>query len=388
VLTSIWRLPGVDDPPGERAAGVWRDLDTSYGEAKLVSPPMWRRAAVERANQAKLQRALHECRPDVVSLWHMAALPFGLVTTLIRSGIPLVYVVCDDWLSYAPRIDPWMRLFFDRPRLGRIVERVAHVPATVPDVGASGAFCFVSELTRQRSLEHSRWSFPLSTVTFSGIDTQDFPTQSAHDDRPWRWRLLQVGRLDERKGVDTAIEALAHLPAEARLDVLGRGDDGYRQDLQQLSARLGVAERVHFAVVDRDELRRRYREADVFLFPTNWEEPFGLVPVEAMACGTPVVATGRGGSGAFLIDGVNCLHFPAGDGAALAERVRRLAGDAELRRRLVSGGFDTAAELTVDRLAEVLEVWHVGAAERFTNGVPPDRRPVAETLSGRGQSPP
>jgi glycosyltransferase involved in cell wall biosynthesis len=387
VLTSNLRLRGVDDPPSERSTGVWRDLPIAFSDTQLVSPPIRSRPAIERAAERSLAHAIEACRPDVVSLWHMAALPFGLITTLARSSTPVVYVVCDDWLSYAARMDPWMRLFVGRPRLGRLVERFFGIAATVPDVGASGSFCFVSEVTRQRSIEHTQWSFPVATVTYSGIDIDDFPIEHTTEERPWRWRLLHVGRLDERKGIATAVEALAHLPADAELQILGTGDEAYRHQLQQTADRVGASQRVHFGAVSRSELRRHYHEADVFVFPTNWEEPFGLVPLEAMACGTPVVATGRGGSGEFLVDGINCLRFPAEDAPSLAEQIRRLAVDAALRRRLVTAGSQTAAQLTVDRLADVLEEWHLAAAQGFPDGPPSDRRPNLATLGLRGQSP-
>src|SRR5439155_14590003 len=111
-------------------------------------------------------------------------------------------------------------------------------------------------------------------------------------------------------------------------------------------------------------------------------EPFGLVPVEAMSCGVPVVATGTGGSAEFLSDGTNCLCFHPGDAEALGAAVRRLAGDAELRARLVTGGLQTATELDVGRLADVLEEWHVAAAARYTTGRPPHRKPVNAGVRG------
>lgn len=380
VLTGTMRLPGVADPPNERAEGTWRDLNISYRDADLWSPPVWQRWGRERADQRRLEAALREVRPDVISLWHMGALSTGLITTLVRSGLPLVYVVCDDWLSYTAKIDPWMHWFVERPRLGQVVEHVAGVPATVPDLGASGTFCFVSELVRRRSLEHTQWTFPVATVTYSGIDERDFPITPRPPDRPWRWRLLHVGRLDPRKGIETAVRAMAHLPSDARLDVLGTGEDTHRDHLQSVARQLGVEARVCFGSVDRQALRRRYEEADVLLFPTDWEEPFGLVPIEAMACGTPVVATGRGGSGEFLVDSGNCLRFPAGDAGALAAAVRQLAVEPELRRRVAAGGVRTATELTATRLAEVLETWHLAAADRFRSGTPPHRPPFADVV--------
>jgi glycosyltransferase involved in cell wall biosynthesis len=378
VLTGDLRVAGVVDPPGERAAGIRRELPIAFREGDLWSPPPWRRPRLERRALRLVREAVATTRPDVVSLWHMAALSTGVITDLVRTGVPLVYVVCDDWLSYTARIDPWMRLFVDRPRLGRAVQALTRLPATVPDLGVSGTFCFVSELTKRRSLAHTSWTFPVSTVTYSGIDLADFPLVDAEEGaaRGWRWRLLHVGRLDPRKGIDVAIRALAHLPAQATLELLGSGDPGYAEELRRIAADAGVAGRVQFGSVPRAQLATRYRDADAFLFPTDWEEPFGLVPLEAMACATPVVATGRGGSGEFLVDQSNCLLFPAGDPEALAAAVRRLSESGQLRRTLVAGGLRTAAELNVDRLAEFLEAWHVAAATRFRHGLPPHRSPV------------
>jgi glycosyltransferase involved in cell wall biosynthesis len=78
---------------------------------------------------------------------------------------------------------------------------------------------------------------------------------------------------------------------------------------------------------------------------------------------TPVVATRRGGSAEFLVDGENCLEIPADDPVALAAAVQRLAEQPALRARLVAGGLATAAEHTIDRLADRLEVLHRQASD-------------------------
>jgi glycosyltransferase involved in cell wall biosynthesis len=374
VLVGSMRVAGVADPPGEREQNTWRDLPIAYRDGDLWRPPLRKLIGRERDAQRSLAAALERSQPDVISVWHLAALSTGLLHTLVDTGIPLVYVVCDDWLTYAPNIDPWMQHFERRPRVGKIAQRLLGIPATLPDVGASGTFLFVSEVTRQRAEELSPWSFPRSTVTYSGIDRTDFPEVSA-EARPWRSRLLQADRFDPRKGLETSLRALALLPPDTTLDFLGRGDDSYREHIVKLAAELGVAERVTTGAVPRSEMARHYSAADVVLFPTEWDEPFGLTPIEAMACDTPVVATALGGSAEFLIDGVNCLVVPPRDPAAVASAVQRLAGDPALRDRLVRGGRVTAAELNVDRLAEVLWEWHDAAGNRFAGGEPAHRPP-------------
>jgi glycosyltransferase involved in cell wall biosynthesis len=84
-------------------------------------------------------------------------------------------------------------------------------------------------------------------------------------------------------------------------------------------------------------------------------EAFGLVPLEAMASGCSVVATGVGGSSEYCLDGINCIHVPPGDPAALSCAVQQLAQSRGLRRRLVGGGLRTASAFTLDRQAAGIE---------------------------------
>ena len=208
----------------------------------------------------------------------------------------------------------------------------------------------------------------------AGVDTMFLRAVPEARAPEWRWRLAYIGRVVEQKGVGTAIESLVYLPAQATLQIVGEGDQPYRRSLEALAAQLGVAERVGFAPPrSGDALIDAYRDADVIVFPVQWAEPFGLVPLEAMALGRPVVATGRGGSGDYLVDGENSLLFEAGDARALATTLARLAGDADLRERLRAGGFDTAARHGEDEfnrraLEEVLT-----CARRARNGRPAGR---------------
>jgi glycogen synthase len=374
VLTTTMRVPGVAEAPGHDD-GVRRQLHMYLRDADLFVPPVWRRLAWERDNQRALAAALADADPDVVSVWHMGAMSMALLTALAGSGRPLVYAVCDDWPIYGPSLDGWMRLFAGRPRLAAVAGRLFGVPTTLPDLGGSGAFCFVSEVTRRRVEEQSGWRYPIATVVYSGIDRRDFPPLAGPPPpREWRWRLLYVGRVDDRKGIETLIRAMPLLPEAATLAIVGRGHAGYRQRLAALVAELGLDRRVTFDAVARSELAARYAAADCLVFPSEWIEPFGLVPIEAMACATPVVATGTGGSGEFLVDRQNCLLFPPGDAEGLAAAVTRLAGDECLRARLVAEGLALAGELTVDRLADTFDQWHLAASDRFRKGRPPDRQ--------------
>jgi glycogen synthase len=388
VLTTTLRVPGVPDRTDERAYGIRRDLAFYWDDHRLLSPSLPQRLKIEKANQLALSKAISAERPEVVSVWNMGAMSFGLLTTIIEKQIPLVYMVCDDWLVYGPKLDAWSRLFTARRTIARVARRFTGVPTSLPELGRSGQFLFVSDVVRRAAAKTTPEAARNGSVVYSGIDRRFFssPVAGGRPHRAWRWRLLYAGRLDQRKGVHVALDALALLPDDAVLEIRGRGDSDYLSTLREQAARLGVEGRVRFNDHSgRTDLHNAYMEADVVVFPVLWSEPFGLVPLEAMACGIPVVATGTGGSGEYLRDGANCLISPPVDAMALAKAVRRLASDVELRNRVVEGGLMTAEELDVDALAETLEAWHRSAAERFQHGRPKERRSPTHRLDELGR---
>jgi D-inositol-3-phosphate glycosyltransferase len=152
--------------------------------------------------------------------------------------------------------------------------------------------------------------------------------------------VLQLGRLVPRKGIDNVVRALALLPRHwpARLVVVGGDADAPNEiltpeigRLRRLATEHGVSARVHFAGRHgRDALRDWYVAADVFV-TTPWYEPFGITPLEAMACGTPVIGSDVGGIRYTVRDGVTGFLVPPHDPAALAQRL------VELRRRPALG---------------------------------------------------
>jgi glycosyltransferase involved in cell wall biosynthesis len=265
--------------------------------------------------------------------------------------------VHDYWPSYGPERDLWTRMWRWRPRAAAAAQRVTGLP-TRPDLAGAGRWLFNSHSMREETLttglQIDDWGIVAPGIDHAYLHAARQPAP------PWRWHLLCLGRIVPQKGVRTAIEAMSLLPAEATLRIVGEGDAAYRRDLERLARELNVADRVRFEPPKRGQrVFEVYRACDALLFPVQWPEPFGLVPLEAMALGRPVIATGRGGSGDYLEDGANSLLFAAGDATALAAAVTRLAADSGLRDLLREGGYRTAAEHGEDRfnqgaLAEML----------------------------------
>jgi glycogen synthase len=344
-----------DDP------NVRRDLRWYWRDHGFPHLSRTERVRLERHNARVLDRELRELRPDVVSWWSMGGMSLSMLERVRRLGLPAVAFVIDDWLAYGPDVDGWVRVFAGRSdRVASLAERVVGVPARV-DLDRAARCVFVSQTTRRRALEAG--VEPESAgITHAGIDPI---FMDPAPEREWDWSLVYVGRLDERKGVDTAVECLVHLPDAATLGIVGGWDEREEARLRGIAEAHGVAGRVTFAGQGgRAEVSAAYGEADVVVFPVRWEEPWGVVPIEAMARGRPVLATGRGGSGEYLRDGENALLFEAGDAAALADAVRRLS-DPDLRRRLRAGGLETASDHTEDRFNEaVLRELEAAAAAR------------------------
>ena len=182
-----------------------------------------------------------------------------------------------------------------------------------------------------------------------GVDLHAFrPDGPADERRPGMHRIVCVSRLVERKGIDDVVRALPSLPS-CELVIAGGGSaDSLEHDpvavqLRSLAASIGVADRVELrGPADRASVARLMRSADVVCC-TPWYEPFGIVPLEAMACGTPVIASAVGGLVDGVVDGVTGLHVPprrpdAGSPTAIAAIVDRPT----FQRRLGAGGHRPA----------------------------------------------
>lgn len=178
--------------------------------------------------------------------------------------------------------------------------------------------------------------------------------------------VLQLGRMVPRKGIDNVIRSLAHLPdstrAQARLMVVGgESPDGAALcsdeflRLQDVARQCGVLERVTFTGHrGRHELRTHYAAADVFV-TTPWYEPFGITPLEAMACGIPVVASAVGGLAHTVVDGATGYLVPPHDPQTLASRLQRLRDHPGLAQAMGRSGLNRVrAQFTWEQVSRSL----------------------------------
>jgi glycosyltransferase involved in cell wall biosynthesis len=177
-----------------------------------------------------------------------------------------------------------------------------------------------------------------------GVDLRLFqPLGPAEARDPRRKRIVSLGRLVERKGIADVITALTVLP-DVELIIAGGPEQRYLHEdpeamrLQRLATDLGVADRVRFrGRVERANVPPLLRSADaVVCYP--WYEPFGIVPLEAMACGVPVVVAQVGGLVDSVVNGVTGIHVPPRSPIALADALRSLLSNPKRCMELALGG--------------------------------------------------
>jgi D-inositol-3-phosphate glycosyltransferase len=234
----------------------------------------------------------------------------------------------------------------------------------------------LTAVDRQQMIRHYGEQAPIVVIP-GGVDLERFtpvPRTVARAQLgldPKQKLVLFVGRIQRLKGLEILIRAFARLAdVDAQLLIVG-GRPGISPEsreitrLQHLAGRLGVADRTHFlGAVAHEQLPTYYSAADVSVMPSSYES-FGLVAVESLACGTPVVATRVGGLRSIVHDGETGLLVPWRDAEMFAERLRRVLTDDELRGRLAAQARASVLEYGWDGIAdEHLSLYAEVRAER------------------------
>ena len=321
VLTSSFRNGDIRTPPDE--AGVERSLQFSS------SPQVDKRVECR-----KLANLLKQFSPDVVYFSNQAGLCQWLPVVARWRGFRTAFFLSDTsfvswrvgaWLSSAAKKNPFVHSLFGKTFL------VLGWPV-IQDQSCHFASEFLRGVAAKNRIPIANQN---SCVAHWGIELSQFSLTERE-----RWpvrRLLYVGRLSPQKGVHTALAALKLLAAADEfagltLTLAGGGPDlEYGNKVREWTVQAGLTGRVRFlGEIPRTELPRIYAEHDALIFPSEWDEPFAITPLEAMASGLAVVATTTGGSGELFRNHETALTFAAGDAADCARALRELCADREL----------------------------------------------------------
>jgi D-inositol-3-phosphate glycosyltransferase len=301
---------------------------------------------------AQLQQAWRRDRPDVVHshFWMSGKAALAAARPL---GIPVVHTF--HALGVVKRrhqgekdTSPPERLAEERAVLGAADRIVATCSDEVFELARLGG-----DVYRIR-------------VVPCGVDLDVFrPDGPAEPRTPGMHRLVSVTRLVERKGIGNVVSALRSLP-DVELVIAGGPErerlfeDADARRLRDLAAGVGVADRVRFVGgLGRERVPPLLRSADLAVC-VPWYEPFGIAPLEAMACGVPVVASAVGGLIDSVVDGVTGRHVPPRRPERIAWAVRELLADPGLRQALGRAGLERARRrFSWERVADgVLHAYH------------------------------
>lgn len=368
VLTSDHR---VATAPAAREPGVHRRLRVHglFGHPFLGIREL---RELELQNNATLREVMRHSEPDLVFAWGLAGLSRSMLFTLEDLGVPVAFAVCDHWIARSRDADVWLnwwnrrdgrwrqkalRMFWTitghRSRCHRFApttsmeryrfRRLYFCSAALRDFTAAAGF----------AVGHGAVIYcPLDTETFTG------PVKPAGETVK-RW--LYVGRLHEDKGVMTALRAAKAMGGRfpGTLTICGRGEPEYERQLREFAAAANLPVRFEPGARPAD-MPEIYRAHDALLFTSEWPEPFALTPLEAMACGLPVIGTMTGGSAELFRHRENALAYSAGNSHELAERMLELQGDARLRERVARAGQEEvrrrfARPHIVDQVEQFLE---------------------------------
>ena len=290
-------------------------------------------------NLPELRRFLKRRRYDVAYVFGLHHVGLACCAALTERGIPILWHFGDHHLANraAAWADSATYRFFTRTILREIYQAEARL-----DLRHAA---FLSEYLRDYYLERE---VPLGKtyVLPRGVE---FPLGTDVDRlREEPSVVLMAGRLSTDKGFHVVLQA-GRLLAERRLDlswkmrIVGGGDESYLAELKALADPLG--ERVEFVPkVSQGEILQMMSRATVFVSASIWGEPFGRTNIEAMGCGTPLVASLTGAILEIVRPGESALVYPKEDAAALSRELEQVLDDPVLRRSLALKGVERVAE--------------------------------------------
>ncbi|MCQ4336017.1 MAG: glycosyltransferase family 4 protein [Sulfolobales archaeon] len=211
------------------------------------------------------------------------------------------------------------------------------------------SFITISSYTKQLIVENN----PTAKVTIAhpGVDLNIFRPRRTNS-RNQKKRVMVILRGSRHKGDEVALEVLKNVNKKVPIHAVFVGG---KRLVRHYSKTIGLDfEYSVFSNVSDEVLAELYSSSDVFLF-TSYAEGFGLPPLEAMACGTPVVMTDNKGSRDYAIDGFNALISQPGDVKSLSDNLLKALQDDKLRERMIENGLETAKKFTWAKTVENFE---------------------------------
>ena len=305
--------------------GSWRD-----GVCKPIDDQKQIADIISR-NHARVEKVIQSFSPDVCLLGNIDLVSPAVFNPLLKKKIPVIHHLGNKVPGYAVQGTPTSNYY--------------HL--------ASASNWLREEVLRQ--------GYPLhdASVVYPGAFVNDFKMQvlPATD----KLRIVYASIVLPYKGCHTLIDALGRLHEKGidfSCSVAGTSTNpDYVLRLKEFVSSVGMERKVHFlGHLDREALKSCFAKHNVLVFPSVFQEPFGISQVEAMAAGLTVVTSGTGGAGEIVENGVSGLVFPAEDEKDLAQALLQLLEDRERWHRIAAAGQKRAMKFfDIERSADKLE---------------------------------
>jgi phosphatidylinositol alpha-mannosyltransferase len=214
------------------------------------------------------------------------------------------------------------------------------------------------------AVEYAHTNFPgYYNIIPNGVDLEHFSPDVAPIEKfkDGKLNILFVSRLEKRKGLNYLLQAFKQVKGEipdCRLIIVGPGTR-LRRRYERYVAKNGLKDVIFVGLVAYDELPRYYKTADVFCAPAIASESFGIILLEAMAMGKPIVASNISGYANVVSHGVDGLLVPPADKDKLAKALISLLGDESLRREMGAKGRAKALEHSWERISQMIFDYYV-----------------------------
>jgi len=397
VLTSRHGLQqGQRDPDVERRLILNGRFDapdvTSYGDLKEI----------EAHNNEVVREVINNFLPQLIYVFSLHGLSKSIIFTLRNTKVPTVYDIADDWISAGIKEDPSLRWWTcDKPGVAaglmrasleasgqrdkisetiptRMMKGYERVPELWGKAAATVQPCSINAFHFDRlyfcsqalkaDAEQAGFRVSHAEVIYPGIPTEKFYAEPKPLGNTPK-KFLVVSRLNPQSGVMTVLQALKLArdhEVHASLSVYGRGQSEQMAQLRSYVIQQSLP--VEFLTVSNQQkdLAAVYRQHDGFIYCSEWDEPFALTPLEAMASGIPVIATKSGGVRELLRAGENGWVYKPGEPLELASRIQEVQMQPALRAQILENAQQevmmrysesSMLDQIENYLTQTIEVW-------------------------------
>jgi len=362
VLTSNY---GTKAP--ESDGKVHRLLSHRYGaKHHWYSIRILKLFAKERRNLRALETVCAEFEPQIVYVWNMSHISVSLAAMTRTMGIPVCYFMFDHSLCQW-KLDNWYT-YWNRGPIRRFIRDI-FTPERWPfglwrptDLALKSVHC-ASGFLKDKLIRWCGQVDDLETIHW-GLMENEFPFKENSKSHK---NLLYIGQLMEHKGLHTVIEAMKTVfdqkgKGAVTLTIVGGSlRPEYETMIRDMVSSFSLDEYVRFmGHVPLERLPSIYQDHDIVVFPSIWDEPFGIVRLEAMSSGLPLVSTATGGGSEILSHNENSLIFQKDNGQSCADQIMKLLESPELFEKLREGGRRTVQDRfsfdsTMDKIENSLE---------------------------------